>query len=260
MDTRPRVICGFPGVGKTTLFKQLKDQGVLISDSDSSLFPKDDFPRNYIEHIKGLLAQGFWVLCSTHTVVRQALADAGISYALAAPAHKYLKDEYMQRYRERGSPEAFLKLMDAKWDEFMDDVWVNDKVGVHIGLGEGEYLERIAKDIIKSDQGMKHRVVGEAARRVNGAAYKLRTGQPYFSTEHMNGFQAGQIWAELTDALQSEKGWTDPSEKCIHFVRADNQRIFTDMAAALGLDLDVKQTMNPQTIQLTFTPRPVVAA
>lgn len=260
MDTRPRVICGFPGVGKTTLFKKLQHQGVLIHDSDSSQFNKDQFPQNYIQHIQACLAAGAWVLCSTHTVVREALQQAGISYCIAAPAHKYLKDEYMARYRERGSPEAFLKLMDAKWDEFMDDVWKNDQRGLHIGLGEGEYLERIAKDIIRSDQGMKHHVVGEAARQVGQAAFQLRTGQPYYSTEHMNGFQAGIVWAELVDALQGERGWTDPSEKCIHLVRADNQRIFTDMAAALNLNLDVKQTMNPQTIMLTFTPRATVVA
>ena len=46
-----KIISAFPGCGKTTLQRKLKDT-LKIIDSDSSTFPKDDFPRNYIEHIK----------------------------------------------------------------------------------------------------------------------------------------------------------------------------------------------------------------
>lgn len=255
MDSRPRVICGFPGVGKTTLFNKLRHSGILIHDSDSSQFNKDQFPENYITHIQACLAAGAWVLCSTHTVVREALAKAGISYAIAAPAHKYLKDEYMARYRERGSPEGFLKLMGAKWDEFMDDVWVNDKHGIHIGLGEGEYLELIAKDILKSDAGMKFKVFHNPLN----AEEALRVGQPYFTTELMDGFQAGVIWAEMLEAKQ--EGWgTKTYEEARYTVRVNAHRLYTDMAAALNLELDVKVSMNPQAIYLTFRPRQKVSA
>jgi hypothetical protein len=254
MDSRPRVICGFPGVGKTTLFNKLRHSGILIHDSDSSQFNKDQFPENYIAHIQACLAAGAWVLCSTHTVVREALAKAGISYAIAAPAHKYLKDEYMARYRERGSPEGFLKLMDAKWDEFMDDVWVNDKHGMHIGLSEGEYLELIAKDILKSDEGMRFKVFHNPLNSKEA----LRVGQPYFTTEMLNGFQAGLIWAELLEA--KAQGWINPAQSAQYSVRADAHRIYTDIAAALSLDLDVKVSMNPQAIDLTFRPRLKVPA
>ena len=47
-----KVICGFPGVGKSTLFKELEDSDYLVLDSDSSTFDKTKFPENYIEHIK----------------------------------------------------------------------------------------------------------------------------------------------------------------------------------------------------------------
>jgi hypothetical protein len=253
MDTRPRVICGFPGVGKTTLFNKLKHQGILICDSDSSQFDKSQFPQNYIEHIKQQLAQGFWVLCSTHTVVREALREAGISYVIAAPAHPYLKDQYMQRYRDRGSPEGFINLMSAKFDEFMMDVWENDKYGIHYGLGEGEYLESMAKDIIDSDRRMKSRTVISPTNK----NHQLRLGQPYFSTEHMKGFVAGLAWKDLI-VLREFPG--SPETTQVHMVHTDNLRIYVDMGIALELDSVVEKTMNPQVMKVTFKNKPTVSA
>lgn len=142
----PKVICGFPGVGKTTLFNELKDRDIKIVDSDSSKFDKANFPANYIEHIKEKLAEGYYILCSTHSVVRQALANADIVYLLVIPASADQKPEYMARYQERGSPQPFLDLMEAKWDEFMFDVW-NDENSIIFPLWPGQYLDTLVDKI-----------------------------------------------------------------------------------------------------------------
>ena len=42
------IISGFPGLGKSVLYKENK---VNYSDSDSSKFSKKNFPENYIKHI-----------------------------------------------------------------------------------------------------------------------------------------------------------------------------------------------------------------
>jgi len=55
--TMTMVIAGFPGVGKTTATKLLKEKGIIVLDSDSSKFDKQHFPANYIEHIKTALAE-----------------------------------------------------------------------------------------------------------------------------------------------------------------------------------------------------------
>jgi hypothetical protein len=39
------IVAGFPGIGKSWLKNKY---GEKISDSDSSTFPKDEFPQNYI--------------------------------------------------------------------------------------------------------------------------------------------------------------------------------------------------------------------
>ena len=70
-----RVIAGFPGVGKSYLFKGNSEQ---YADSDSSTFDKSDFPANYMRHIAELLGStDKTIFVSTHDTVRQALIDTG---------------------------------------------------------------------------------------------------------------------------------------------------------------------------------------
>lgn len=140
------VICGFPGVGKTTLFKELSDKGYKILDSDSSQFPKEGFPENYIAHIEESVSNGYVVLASTHAEVRKALAEKDIPYILARPSAIYQKEEYLQRYRNRESPEAFIELMEKNWEKFYNDV-ATDFNGEHWLVGPGEYLDQITSYI-----------------------------------------------------------------------------------------------------------------
>lgn len=133
-----RVIAGFPGVGKSYMFKTDPDR---YADSDSSTFDKSDFPANYIRHIVKLLADtDKTIFVSTHAEVREALVEAGIPYVLVYP-ELGLQDEYLQRYSERGSPEPFLNLMRNKWDDFVTGCQHTDNPMVqHIELQAGERL------------------------------------------------------------------------------------------------------------------------
>ena len=47
---KTKLVLGFPGVGKTMYYMKKKGK-VDVLDSDSSTFPKECFPSNYIEHI-----------------------------------------------------------------------------------------------------------------------------------------------------------------------------------------------------------------
>ena len=132
-----KVYSAFPGCGKTTYFNTT-NRNVL--DSDSSKFDKKHFPDNYIDHIE----RNVWdpkvnkILVSSHKDVRDALLKRGIPFVLVYP-DRSLKDEYIQRYKDRGNNDAFVKLLDNNWDTWMDEM-DSMKLPYKVRLGKGQYL------------------------------------------------------------------------------------------------------------------------
>lgn len=135
MTRDTRVICGFPGVGKTYCFNNNKSD-LLIIDSDSSLFSweydKDgnktdvrnkDFPQNYINHIKNNIGKVDIIFVSTHNEVIKALNDNKIKHTIVYPnlmtTYKY---HWINKYIERGSDKAFINLMVDKFYTFILDI------------------------------------------------------------------------------------------------------------------------------------------
>lgn len=116
------IISAFPGTGKTWCYECIGDNSIIL-DSDSSTFDKSEFPANYIEHIKKYIGKVNVILVSSHDTVRAALREAGIEFYVVYPANtKTNKEEYMTRYVKRGSSEAFVKLMEEKWDDFIASI------------------------------------------------------------------------------------------------------------------------------------------
>lgn len=167
------VTCAFPGTGKSTISKNAEQYGlkhchvhfndhtreyeltipagpgVPVFDSDSSVFDKSEFPGNYIKHIKEVLATcpEVVIFVSSHDNVRAALKEAGIEYQLAYP-ERQLKGDYIERYKQRGSSEFFINLMDTKWNDFIDSCESDDGAKRHIILSEGEFLVDQLKDVL----------------------------------------------------------------------------------------------------------------
>lgn len=135
------VVSGFPGIGKSHFFNRQQELGLKVMDSDSSKFPKDNFPQNYMQHIGEAMYQCDYLLVSSHDAVRRALVDAGVVYTLVYP-HISLKDEYMRRYKERGSPQPFLDLMEKNWDSFVTGC-INQTGCKHVVLQAGQYMSDV---------------------------------------------------------------------------------------------------------------------
>ena len=116
------IISAFPGVGKTYLYNKYPD---LISDSDSSKFSwLADGTRNpnsvndYVDHIEKEASKKLFVFVSSHKEVRDELHRRGINFLLIYPSI-YAKENYIERYKKRGSSADFIKLIDSKWDEMI---------------------------------------------------------------------------------------------------------------------------------------------
>jgi len=144
-----KVICGFPGIGKS-YFKNNTNKHVL--DSDSSLFSwsapnvrNPNFPKNYIEHIKNNVGKVEIILVSSHKIVRDALLANHISFTIVYP-EKSLKQEYLKRFVNRKSPKEFVELLSNNWNNWINEIenipeYTNDTKCSKVILSKGEYLD-----------------------------------------------------------------------------------------------------------------------
>ncbi len=132
------VISAFPGTGKTVYFQRSKFKKVL--DSDSSKFDKQYFPENYIEHIKESLndLSIYKIFVSSHKTVREALVKNNIAFTLIYPERE-LKEEYIERYENRGNTPEFVALVDKNWDSWLDEL-DNQEGCDKIKLKAGEFI------------------------------------------------------------------------------------------------------------------------
>lgn len=151
------IISAFPGTGKTHFFRRIKDiVGIsYVSDSDSSLYSwlspgvrHPNFPSNYIHAIQEHNIPGKITLVSSHKEVRDALIERDMKFVLVYP-DKSLREEYILRYEQRGSPEAFIKLINLKWNEWINELDAVDSPLVEkVVLNSGQYISDVIADPI----------------------------------------------------------------------------------------------------------------
>lgn len=148
------VISGFPGIGKSHFFRLMEKSGKRVLDSDSSNFSwiekgvrHPDFPQNYINHIKDNLHTSDIILVSSHNIVRDALVKNNIPFILVYP-NRSIKEEYINRYKIRGSDNNFIDLLQKNWDNFIDDC--ENQIGCEkIIINSGEYLSDKIDSLLK---------------------------------------------------------------------------------------------------------------
>jgi len=138
------IICGFPGIGKSYIFS---NKLLNCSDSDSSKFDKQFFPMNYIEHIREIENKFDYIFVSTHKDVIKSLIDNGFKFTIVYPDIT-LKNEYLERFKLRGSPESFIKLLDKMWEHFINDIEnINSENVTKIKLGKDKYLHNVITEV-----------------------------------------------------------------------------------------------------------------
>lgn len=146
------IISGFPGIGKTSLFGRAGERIVL--DSDSSNFSWADetksernsnWPQNYVDHIEENKDKADVILVSSHDVVRNALTNAGVAFTLVYPGLE-MKQEYIQRYKDRGSDEKFVKLLEANYESWVKELMAQ-KGCKHVVLKQGQYLSDVMDQV-----------------------------------------------------------------------------------------------------------------
>lgn len=153
-----KIISGFPGIGKTYYYNNSNGNAL---DSDSSAFSwlphkegeekvrNPEFPANYMKHIAENIGKVDIILVSSHKEVRDALYEAGIPFTLVYP-DKDSKVELLARYKERGSDEKFLEMLDVNWDKFMAEMEAQQGCD-HVVLPSGMYLSEHIENADKTE-------------------------------------------------------------------------------------------------------------
>lgn len=137
-----KIVCGFPGIGKTTVV-QNNDK---VIDLDSFAYSRiQTFPLNYIKAIIDADNAGYeYILISTHGSVRKLLQTLGMKYTNVYPEVD-LSEEYIKRYRERGSSESFINYLEENWDDFIFELQYDESD--YIELEPDQFLSDVLKEI-----------------------------------------------------------------------------------------------------------------
>lgn len=151
------IVSAFTGTGKTKFYndwmKGLHPEYDLVLDSDSYKFKwilgingnrliNREFPNNYLEHIKMNIGEADIIFVSTHKEVINLLKQNNINFILIYPTNSVqIKQEYLQRYKNRNSDDDYIELIDKSWDLFMKDL--NEIDNKKIILKEKEYISNL---------------------------------------------------------------------------------------------------------------------
>jgi len=126
-----KIISAFPGTGKSYYHSKYPNT-TLDSDSSNFSWVKDEngnntsvrntnFPQNYIEHIKGNIGKYEFIFVSSHKEVREALINNCLFFYLIYPDCSR-KEEFIERYRNRGNDQKFIQLVNDNWDNWMKEI------------------------------------------------------------------------------------------------------------------------------------------
>ena len=134
------IISGFPGIGKSFLSIT---EGDKVLDLDSGNFTGDNKWQLYKQTLIDSIGKYKYLLVSTHDETRIILNELNAPYFIIFP-DKSLKKEYIQRYKERGNNDSFIKLMEEHFENFVNSI-ENSKGGVKIKLDKPDMF---LKDIL----------------------------------------------------------------------------------------------------------------
>ena len=149
IDTK--IISAFPGTGKTTYFNKHKEDCIdsdssnfsWIIDEDGNKVRNPEFPNNYINNIKENIGKYKYIFVSSHDDVRNMLLENDLFFYLLYPSIDR-KNEFIERYKNRGSDEKFVALLEKNWNEWITTINNTEEQGFKkYCLEEGNNMEEI---------------------------------------------------------------------------------------------------------------------
>lgn len=137
------VISGFAGIGKSGLKDNVPYyENVKIYDLSSTYFRKESgWEKIYCDLIEALVDKYDYIFISAHQVVIDEMISRGNDFFIVYPK-KYCKDEYRQRFIDRGDSREYVEKFMKKWEMFID-MLDNVNYSKKITLRCGQYLSDV---------------------------------------------------------------------------------------------------------------------
>ncbi|MEG0873589.1 MAG: serine hydrolase domain-containing protein [Clostridia bacterium] len=197
------IISGFPGIGKSKLYKEQGNYREKILELDSKAFSRlkngdknKNFVHQYLKKIKSNIGKVDVIIISQGQEVRQALDESNISYILVYP-DKSLKNEYIKRYIAQGRTEEFVKRVSRDFEDWVKEI--ENYSGVKFKLNENEHLKDIllvknilhlkdeCRNIKNVDVEKVKDILLKNLIKNKKQGYALYFKTPYFKIEEYNG-------------------------------------------------------------------------
>ena len=140
----------FAGMGKTTLSSNKEGYHDLESSDYQWIYLDEEldtearkgndnkvrhpeFPKNYVDAIEQIVTMntGQHALISSQPEVLAEIIKRGLDFITVTPGPE-LKEEYIQRYINRGNPDVFVDLMTKNFTNFSNDLGTNNKAVCNI--------------------------------------------------------------------------------------------------------------------------------
>lgn len=151
-------IYAFTATGKSTLAKKYKN----VIDMESTMYKyletsyneeskgtirkiNKDWPNNYFNALKKVASEYDYILISDD-ICNKFLKENNFKYWWIYP-QKELKDEYLERCRQRGNNVEFIKWYENNWNNWIDSCKSDELATKHIELKTGEYLEDVLPNL-----------------------------------------------------------------------------------------------------------------
>lgn len=145
----PLIIMGFPGVGKTYCKERFKCSEFKVLDSDSSLFPKGDFPNNYFNYLVSVYKHYDLILTSTHKSVREGIKKTELmnncKIFTCYPSME-IKAEWIDRLYRRGNNDDFCSLISSNYDSWISDIEKDQFNRLIIDSAQGNLLDSLVQN------------------------------------------------------------------------------------------------------------------
>lgn len=132
---------------ESTLFKYVNTKLENEQEKGTVREINKDYPQNYFNALMQVKDQYDYILISD-SICNLWLKENGFSYWQVYPSIE-LKDEYLQRMKDRGNNADFINYQAKLWDFWVNGCKNDEYATKHIELKSGQHLEDVLPGLVK---------------------------------------------------------------------------------------------------------------